>query len=683
MEDDKEMRIWEIPDLRLTTITEMDLKSSTTLMSYSSFESKLQAPSRSSTLSTEAPAETAARSVRSAFLQRKTAKYAPTWAMTVLTFIITILTVWYSQRTMVDAKQVPSVMQLSPGLTVFMVNTLSQIIAYLAVTLFSDVLEQLRWSLACRPQGILLSSFLAMSRATPITGVFCLCRVRGSHQFWAFQRAFSSIITALLSIIMIANVTFKVVYTPFDNDQAATYTVFGGLVPFGTTGLGNIDLALFPLYATTYSIAFITDPRFVTKVAPVKCSVSSPNCLSLLMPGGMEAVRVYEDPTSKLFSQSLFSGNFSGDYDSIVIHDAPAYQIEYDSIYTVDPDFRWNRTTGFGDCTMYGADIGEGIYVCQHEVGDSIYLGWTICPDTAVVTGSCQTDQSWTNNVKWNTTVSLFSRLATVAYDRSNISILSVEQLSDPLSVKIDAAVASLYINLVLAPIDKKLDWDDRNATYKYSAARFDFTFGLSYILRLYTSEYSTYQDGGIYLLRSFIAVPLQFTTAMRQFGHGNMMPPENTVKATLSQSSYRAIVAGSVIWTFSCFAFPLLLYCAASLIWMGFWGPQSPNISLFPEIDITSKSSVHREPGHDHTFGMDIDPHLEMAGQTLDDLGRLTRTHGMVSGSSMRIVRSIRGKRIYCGSLPGPNGAGSDLIVLLTEEAGRLRCLNRDTKYA
>ncbi|KAK3376885.1 hypothetical protein B0T24DRAFT_665745 [Lasiosphaeria ovina] len=613
-------------------------------------------------------------------LQRKRTRLAPAWAVALLALGTTAVTVWYSQRVMVDRTELPSSLRLSPGLTVLAVNVLSHIVAFLVFSLCGDVLEQVRWAFACRPEGVLLTSFLAMSRATPVGGVLYLCRVRGWHQLWALQRILSYIITAALSLVLIANVTFKVVYTPFSSDSSATRSVVGGLAPLDTSGLADVDIALIPLLASAYSIGFITDPRYVTKVAPVGCSASDPNCVSLLMPGGMEVVRTYENPSGDSASQSLYSGNFTGDYDSIVINDAPAYHIEYSAI---GPDFQWNRTDPGGDCTMYGGDISEGVYVCQREVGDGMYFGWAICPDEGVAAKTCQTSRGWTDAVAWNTTVSLFSRQATVAYDRNNMSILSVERVSDAQPTKIDGAVAALYMNVILQPITPTLNWTADNSTYSYSAARFGFTYGISFLLRLYTSDYSTYRDGGVYLLRSLVAVPFQFATAMRQYGHVNLMPAANSVTATLSQSAYRALIDGWTVWVFAWLAFPTVAYCVALLAWMSVAGPYSPNISVFPELDITSKSSssLHTQPGRG-SFASDMDPHLEMAEHTLEDLGRLTRSRGMGGGSSARIVQSIRGRRVWCGSLPGASG-NEQYIVLLTEEAGRLRCLNRETRYS
>ncbi|KAM7217471.1 hypothetical protein V8F06_007102 [Rhypophila decipiens] len=634
-----------------------------------------QLPSSSEPKQTIPPESPA--SVPAAFLQGKSTRYVPAWTVALLALGTTAVTVWYSYRVMVDINELPRPLQLSPGLTVLVVNVLSHIVAFLALSLSTDILEHLRWALACRPEGILLTSFLAMSRATSITGVLYLFRVPGWHQLWALQRILSYIVTFGISLILIVNVTFKTVYTPYNRENlASTHSVVGGLAPFGITGIDVLDLPMIPMIAASYSVAFITDPRFVAKVAPVNCSPSDSDCLSLLLPGGMELVRIYDSTGEHRFSQSLFSGNFSGDYDTVLINDAPSYQLEYDSIEDVDPLFGWNRTA---DCNMYGQSIGEGVYMCQKGVGDNLYIGWTICPEEAVFANSCQVDKRWTDDVKWNTTVSAFSRRATVAYDRANISILSVESVSEPVQVKFDSSYLSLYINLVLNPIDPVLNWTNDNKTYSYSAERFAFTYGLSFLLRLYTSNYATFHDGGVYLLRSFIAVPFQFATSMRQYKDGgiNPMPAENTVTATLSRSSYRAIIDVWTVWAFSWLSFIIIFYFVGFLLWMALCGPHTPNLSAFPEIDITSKSSLHTGL----SIESDMDPHLEMAEQTLEDLGRLTRSKGMGDGKSFEIAKRIHGRRVYCGSLPGER-AGDELIVLLTEEAGRLRCLSKENKY-
>lgn len=126
--------------------------------------------------------------LRTSLPQCKSRRYGPLWVIAVLAASMSAFSIYYSYRVMVDEVALPSSLQLQPGTTVLVVNILSHVVAFLCWTLFSDTIEALRWALACRPEGILLTSFLVLSRATPFLGVCYLCMTKGPHQIWAMQR---------------------------------------------------------------------------------------------------------------------------------------------------------------------------------------------------------------------------------------------------------------------------------------------------------------------------------------------------------------------------------------------------------------------------------------------------------------------------------------------------------------
>jgi hypothetical protein len=111
-----------------------------------------------------------------------------TWIVAIMTIIAAAFSTLYSYRVLVNHAALPDSLVLSPGATVLVVNIMSHVVAYLCWFLFSNTIEALRWALACRKEGVLLTSFLAMSRATPFMGVLYLCITKGKHQVWAFQR---------------------------------------------------------------------------------------------------------------------------------------------------------------------------------------------------------------------------------------------------------------------------------------------------------------------------------------------------------------------------------------------------------------------------------------------------------------------------------------------------------------
>jgi len=106
---------------------------------------------------------------------------------------------------------------------------------------------------------------------------------------------------------------------------------------------------------TTRSI--ITDPTFVVNVAPERCTGS--DCSAIFLPGGLELVR---QPNGSAFN---FAGQPQED-TTIIVHDAPGYQLEFSP-----SNYTFNHTT---DCTMTGFAVSS-FYSCIAFTGDTITSG--------------------------------------------------------------------------------------------------------------------------------------------------------------------------------------------------------------------------------------------------------------------------------------------------------------------
>lgn len=475
-----------------------------------------------------------------------------------------------------------------------------------------------------------------------------------------------------------ANVTFRSIYTPYTTSidrTNATQPVVAGLAPINTNGLSKVTYALVNVCAA-YTMGFITDPRWVASVEPNSCS--GKDCLSIFLPGGMDSVR-YDDGTG---GTTLFDGKFPGDYTTIVVNDAPGFQIEYSSIQSNDPNFQFDRSS---DCKMYLQSLDDGLYLCMVQRDLQLYLGeylfpslvdrvinsscdagWSICPLVTNLLKMCQKDLSWTETIRWNTTVAMFNRKATVAYDSQNISILSVESITAPEPYRVPIEDFQVYCDIVLAPIPPVLNMTANQTAFEDAGTNFNIEFGFGFLLRLYENDFTTYSDGGLSLLRSFLAVPFQFSTSLQQLGNINSLPQANHVTASLSKSSYRAIIENWTVWAFGLAALAFTSWSVGCLVWIHFWGPDSPNTSFFPEIDITSKCSAERK--------------FETADETLDDLGKLTRAYGLGNGVSHSVIKAIEGKRVFCGSYRGAQ-YGEKNIVLVTER-GQVKILAPGQAY-
>ncbi|KFY92697.1 hypothetical protein V498_04812 [Pseudogymnoascus sp. VKM F-4517 (FW-2822)] len=635
-------------------------------------------------------------------LQSKRDHFLTTWLTCAAALISTIFSVYYSYTVLVSEKAVPPALTLSPGKTVMAINVLSHVVAYLLWSLVTDAHEELRWSLACRPQGVTLTSFLVLSRATPLQGVAYLCTVWGGHILWAMQKILTMGLVTLLGLVLITDVTFKNMYTAVPS--IAHVPVMAGLAPLSVEFLPYVPPALISIYAGTYSAGFLTDPRFVANMEPLHCEGDT--CLSIFLPGGLHTVRV----ASGGKNSTLFRGEIGGgEYESIIIDQAPGYQVEF---YDLPDNYKFKKE----DCTIYMTEIGYsnyGLYVCIAAHGSDLLSGWTVCPQYVGV-GNCAQNTTWTEKYPMDqaTTTSMYKRYATVAYDARNLSILSIERLTSPQETAIDAEIIRTYFGIVMkdqpafanstAPAFAednsttpvfKTNFEAANACTSYTVQ-----YGIFWILSLYREDFGSYADGGLAILRGFLSIPLQFSTEIWQQAAMDTLPEDLRVNAQLSRASYRALIQAWTVYIFGGSAF-LVLGWGIGCLWWCYLGPYTPNASYFPEIDITSKgtSPAASVRGPDGTYAPSMRSgrvssrtlHYPQFGpfekgveqeEELEDLEYLMRKLGLGNGTSRVLVKGIKGKRIYCGAYIGEMGE-ADHIVIVTEK-DRVRPLVRGKMY-
>lgn len=298
-----------------------------------------------------------------------------------------------------------------------------------------------------------------------------------------------------------------------------------------------------------------------------------------------------------------------------------------------------------------------------------------------------------------STIVYMHKRYATVAYDRHNMSILTIERLSAPVRAPIPASIIRTYFDIVLAPQPSLSNSSSpapslTAATAADACTSYTVQYGIGWILTLYKQDFSDYVDGGLAIMRGFLAIPLQFSTEIWQQADMRSLPADLAVHAQLSRVSYRAIIAPWTVYVFAATAAAVLGWSIGCLGWC-LVGPYTPNASYFPEIDITSKGTSpaagpksvdgslaadrRSAGGSGRGPGLEVLPR-EGAEEGLEDLEYLTRKMGLGNGMSREVVRGIKGKLIYCGAYLGELG-DADHIVIVTER-GRVGPLCKKEKY-
>lgn len=314
------------------------------------------------------------------------------------------------------------------------------------------------------------------------------------------------------------------------------------------------------------------------------------------------------------------------------------------------------------------------------------FVGWSICSELIKQKNDCHSNTTWMNTTDWGVRVSLFQRIATVAYDRLNVSILTIESIESPTTLPINPADFRQYHNIVLGSIPET-PLNSTSPDFSGLAVSYTAQYGLGWLLRLYKDRYQEYQNGGLDVLKGFLAVSFQFSTMMWSQWGFQSLPQNMHTTASLQKVTYRALIEPWTIFVFGGIAFLVITWSVGCLAWAHFWLPPSPNASYFPEIDIVAKSS-YPEGVRAKPWEMEVrkegDGRYYVERGDVDDLRRLTRTEGLGNGMSRTVVDRLKGRRIYCGGVEvGENENARDSIIVMVTERDRAMPLREREMYA
>jgi len=102
--------------------------------------------------------------------------------------LLSVFTFYYVYETLLCSEPALGKLLFTPSTTVFVINVLSQILGTVLALLFAASFELLRWQLTTRDSGVQMSTFLAMSGATSLVGIWRLLFSKGLHIIWCLQR---------------------------------------------------------------------------------------------------------------------------------------------------------------------------------------------------------------------------------------------------------------------------------------------------------------------------------------------------------------------------------------------------------------------------------------------------------------------------------------------------------------
>lgn len=118
----------------------------------------------------------------------KQTQYRSNLFFVIAAFVLSNFVIYYAYKALVSPRPALGKLFFPPSITVFVINVLSQGVAFLLAHLFASIFESLRWTFASQRTGARMATFLSLSRVTSLIGIVRLLCVKGPHRFWCLQR---------------------------------------------------------------------------------------------------------------------------------------------------------------------------------------------------------------------------------------------------------------------------------------------------------------------------------------------------------------------------------------------------------------------------------------------------------------------------------------------------------------
>jgi hypothetical protein len=258
--------------------------------------------------------------------------------------------------------------------------------------------------------------------------------------------------------------------------------------------------------------------------------------------------------------------------------------------------------------------------------------------------------------------MSAFKRYATVAYDRHNFSILSIESISRPTLVSYKASdYREMFTNL-FAPTSN----DTSDNTIMVNA----MLFQIGWLLRLYQDDFRDDQESPVNFLRNMLTIPIQFSTAAWQFANATAqllpglyaLPLDMVTTASAARMTPRVMATPWTVYAFICLTSALYLWGASVLCWVLRQKPVPPNTSGFLEVDISSKLARRTSNNHGQSD--------EDSRSAVVDFSSILQSGELGNAGSSRIAQFIKGKGLRAGAMRNHVPAERHIVLAMVDEA-------------
>lgn len=354
-----------------------------------------------------------------------TRKQPLAWLSAILTMALLILTIVHSSQTPIKARM--HFVYSSSSRNIFILSILSGLTGLFLAATMRVALENVKWMLVSRRGGVRLSRFLALQSGTGVVGLLELALGRhlpfiNNTRAWSFLRLVTLLLVPALGILIMSNINTNPV---FNELHGSIPTLGWGMTPFDVSLVNNVSLITDQLLQAELS-KFLSEPSRSVDITPaaerlVPCSrrpgkPSTQNCRrTYFIPGGLELAA---PPTA----------NISSNAEVYLARNQQGCVLDFVEGPAKDEEWRYDVAS---ECQSYGFPFAA-FELCMWNAGPNILQVVVVeCPTAVSSEAGCLKDDSWLRNPGWTTQLTSSFRRATVAYAKTNGSILSHEYTTE------------------------------------------------------------------------------------------------------------------------------------------------------------------------------------------------------------------------------------------------------------
>ncbi|KAK0611883.1 hypothetical protein B0T14DRAFT_595249 [Immersiella caudata] len=504
---------------------------------------------------------------------------------TALLVAIVFVVMLTDQAEIVSAEKgsLPSYLTLDVSTTITVVRAMQGVLATVVAMILSQSFSYLQWGFLRTQGGAPYVRQLALSPTTSFAGTLRLIAHRatgGGPRLWGLFRMLLVLLAGLGGIILFFRTSLVVVF-----DTTHSYPVTAGVGPFNASYVAPFfqrfrDLA--PTASARFSTLpysyygpvhdLVVNPYYTTTTEPVKCQAvvkedGADVCAAYILSGGLVLTTPWI-PTGY------------PDHPQILIENVPTIHAEFSALPA-------GKRFDDADCRLYGSNttrIGVKFCLSQSEP-TKLDAGIFVCRD-GVAKGVCKTTDP-TPNV--TTTFTLYRRFGTILGAKSNYTIVSASNLTEPQPISFSSSDVEAYTSV----LDWLLDFDKAGVpapssiveTFWTSKNQLEYGFTSAIMLRNF---------------RSILVFPVWLFNAnnagnpsLRETEMATDVPAEHYVTASLVQPYTKIKFNTPLVVTFVAFQGLALIFAWMVLVWSFSVRRSLPEISSFPLFDAEFKAQA------------------------------------------------------------------------------------------